>query len=598
MFVLGTAGHVDHGKSSFLRALTGMEPDRLPEEKKRGLTINLNFLWSEIPPFGKVGFIDVPGHHRFIKNMISGVGEISGFILVVAADDGWMPQTEEHVQILKAFGIHQGLVVMSKVDRVEKTQLLETEKGVRDKVNSHFGTAIEMIRFSKEDPESPPVSQDAVKKLLNTLPSPFHRNSARLFVDRAFIATGKGVITTGTLTEGGIKVQQHLNLWPAQKAASVRGLQIYQEEAQNAEPVSRVALQLSQVEKQDLPSGSLLSADPIFTTHRADVKVHFLENALKKNTQLKVLWGSLEKEALFIPGGTPSLGRIQFEDPVPLRFGDRFILRSAGGEKLLAGGWVVDPLARAKNKKEAEEILESLERKLSSFFKLEFHFEGTVCLREIFKRSFFAEKALRETLNHSDYQQLQENQFALKTHWDEIHIKTTDFLKGRSSLSSRELIQLLEKRFPAELVKAVFEHGLRNKIWEGTSQEIFPLRSHTSLSPEQIKILNFFEKKLGIFSAADLGTHFPKEILKNGLSDLVKREKLIALKDGLYCSPALFQKYQEKVVGFLRLNRQATPSQLKEVFEGLSRKYTIPLLEKMDQQRITYLKEGVRKLLK
>ena len=327
MFVLGTAGHVDHGKSSFLKALTGMEPDRLPEEKARGLTINLNFLWSDFTSFGRVGFVDVPGHHRFVGNMISGVGELSGFILIVAADDGWMPQTEEHIQILEGLGITQGILVISKVDLVEEAQAREVERDAQEKLNRAFRKLFPAFSFSKDRPDLLHKCREGIEGLLKSLTLSQTKNSPRVWVDRVFLPQGKGIIATGTLSEGPLVQGQKLFLWPGEKEANLKNIQCYQTDTAKAEPVSRVALQLSQIEAARVSKGSLISAQSTQTTQKSDAQIFFLGEPPKKNISLKAYWGTLEEPCLVIPSSTP-VGRIQFERPVPLRFGERFLFRT------------------------------------------------------------------------------------------------------------------------------------------------------------------------------------------------------------------------------------------------------------------------------
>lgn len=602
MFVLGTAGHVDHGKSSFLRTITGMEPDRLPEEKKRGLTINLNFLWSEISSFGTVGFVDVPGHHRFVGNMISGVGEISGFILLVAADDGWMPQTEEHVQILKSFGIQRGLVVISKTDLVSAEELAVVETEVTKKTKAYFGTALPVAHFSKNETSSHEQCKTAIENLLRTLSPPKDRNSARLYVDRCFLAQGKGVIATGTLIEGCLTTGQNLHLWPGQKKVHLRSLQSYQAPLEKVKPVTRVALQLSQTEFEDLAPEFLLSGDEVFTTAKCDVRMEAFGEPLKKNTHLKVFWGTFEKEALFVPGLDPTLGRLQFAEPVPLRFGDLFVLRTAGGEKLLAGGWVADPKARSKNKKEAQTLLANLKNDLVSFLKMEIYFEGVLDAEELFLRSSWDKESLLKALEAPIYEKISSGETLLKSEKEGLKNKILENLKKKSPLTYKELAQGFDPRRRQHFLETIIKEGLEKKWWEGTVQEIVLLRSETPLNPDQQKLLKLFQSQNGILSGDEIAKAIsvgnPKSDPKKILNELVKRKELVALKDDLFCSPVLLKGYEEKVTMFLKAHGQATSSQLKEVLGGLSRKYAIPLLEKMDQNRLTYLKDGVRKLLK
>lgn len=528
MFVLGTAGHVDHGKSTILRLLTGMEPDRLPEEKERGLTINLNFLWSDFPEVGRVGFIDVPGHHRFLGNMISGVGEISGFLLVVACDDGWMPQTEEHLQILKSFGIRNGLCILSKTDLVTPTRVAELRKEVSERVVSSLGFTPETVLFSKQDKESITSIRLATETLLRNLPPVFNRNVSRIWVDRVFSPRGLGVIATGTLTEGILRRGDELFLWPTQSRVGSRSLQAYQDQVDQMEPVARIAIQLSQIDKKEISRGCLLSQVPVSQSNRVDAKAFFFRPIQKRNKTAKFYMGSLEEECLLIPldKTDPGALRIQFKRKLPIRFGDSFVIRNFGEEHLLGGGWVADPLARSKTHREAVKILAAIKRDLSSFIALETQRAGNLEILDLMSRSFFSKLELTEVLSK---------------------------------------VRLTSAAAP------------------------------NPLSATERKTLELFQSEEKIWSLAEITTH---GATKKTLADLVKRGDLVALKDELFLSKNYYKKLEERVVAFLKEKKEATTSELKIPLGGLSRKYAIPILEKMDNCGLTRLQNGIRRLVK
>jgi selenocysteine-specific elongation factor len=597
MFVLGTAGHVDHGKSSVLRALTGMEPDRLPEEKSRGLTINLGFFWSDFPGVGRVGFIDVPGHHRFLANMISGVGEISAFLLVVACDDGWMPQTEEHLQILKTFGIHQGICILTKTDLVDSPRIVELKADVAGRVQKALDCSPHIALFSKEDGESGIKLRKDVENLLANLSPPRNNNSCRIWVDRVFSPKGIGVVVTGTLTDGPLRKEKAHYHWPNGATPTVRGIQCYLNEVDRAEPVTRVAIQLSQIEKKAVSRGDLISSALIHTSKRADVSVSFFKAAPKRNLKAKFYLGTLEEECLLIPLDKLGKGaiRLQFDRPIPLRFGDSFVLRPSGEERLLGGGWVVDPLSRSRTHALACHRVTQAKNTLRGFFDLEFELEGICGIQSLVSRTQFSAQELESALSNQEHLQLSSGYTIKRADWDATHISISNELRIKGKVSRRALTKILCPGKPS-LLKEILSEGLHQNLWGGTIDEItLKTTGKTHLSAEENKALHILSETPAIWAVSDLVS---KGCPQTAILDLVKRGDLVALKNELVLSKTLYAFFEDKVIAFLKEKSQATTSELKGVLGGVSRKYAIPLLEKMDENRITYLKDGVRKLLR
>ena len=259
MIVLGTAGHIDHGKSAIVRRLTGTDPDRLPEEKSRGMTIDLGFAFYHTPNEETIALVDVPGHERFVKNMIAGAGGIEGVMLVIAADDGWMPQSEEHFQIVRLLGVRRGLVVINKIDLVEPDWLTLLESEIRQKTVGSFLEDAPIFRVSAQTGDG----FDELSDYLNTLPEHYavdrYRRMARLYIDRSFVRPGMGGVVTGTLRGGNLAVGQPVSIWPEKKRARVRTLQSQNHDLQEAHPGQRTAVSFTGVEKESLVRGGVVS---------------------------------------------------------------------------------------------------------------------------------------------------------------------------------------------------------------------------------------------------------------------------------------------------------------------------------------------------
>jgi len=595
VFVLATAGHVDHGKSTLLKMLTGMEPDRLPEEKKRGLTIHLNFLWADFEPFGRVGFVDVPGHHRFVGNMLGGVSEVSGYILVVAADDGWMPQTEEHLLILKSFQIQKGILVISKVDRVPPEAISQLREECLLKINSHLGTRPPVLTFSQHIPESTIELRNEITKLLSDLPKPHNNKSPRLWVDRAFVPKGLGVVVTGTLTSGSLHEGQPLSVWPGNKSATVKSLQSYQTPQQHVGPVSRVAVQLSQISHEEIPPGSFLSGAPFCTHDKCDGTFHFFSKAPKKNIWIKAYSGTLETECLIIPNSREqeTVGRIQFSKSVPLQFGDRWVLRSHG-EELLLGFFVVrDPLARSANQKTLKDLHTHQPVTVQALLHMESMLEGFVSVKEVATRSRFTEEELTSSLKGLQFLEASPGVYINKSVLESGKAALLEVLSQNKSVSLSRLPNGLLGIFSPRFKALLAAFGSEQQWWAFSGDEI--RKNLGVLSSAEQTGLRQLEKPPGIWSRLEL---IREGVPEETLSTLIKRGLVISLKGELFISEALFQKLAQSVEAFLKEKGSATTSELKSVLGGVSRKYAIPLLEKMDEMRVTFLKGGVRQLLK
>ena len=344
--VVATAGHVDHGKSTLLERLTGIDPDRLAEEKRRGLTIDLGFAWCTLPSGREIGFVDVPGHERFVRNMLAGVGPVRLVLFVVAADEGWKPQSEEHLQIVDVLGVDGAVIALTKRDLVDEETLELAEEEVRDRVD---GTALEgapIVACSGTTGEGLDELRDAVDAMVADAPSPERRARVRQYLDRVFTIRGAGTVVTGTLTGGELALGDEIELYPLGIRARVRGLQTHKRQLERAAPVSRVAVNLAGVDKGDVERGAILGRPGEWrptSVFEARVRpVRGLERGLTAKGAFKVYAGSAERDARirFYDDG---FARIRLSEPLVLDAHDRFVLREAGRRATVAGGEVLDP---------------------------------------------------------------------------------------------------------------------------------------------------------------------------------------------------------------------------------------------------------------
>lgn len=351
MPVIGTAGHVDHGKSTLVRALTGREPDRWEEERRRGLTIDLGFAWTTLPGGIEAGFVDVPGHERFIKNMLAGVDAIDVALFVVAADEGWMPQSEEHLQILDLLGVGAAVVALTRADLVDGELLELAEIEIRERLE---GTSLE---DSPIIPTAAPAGRgvaeiaEALAAAVGELPVR-GGDRPRLWIDRAFTIGGAGTVVTGTLLDGPVASGDSLVLWPGVRSVRVRSLQRHETPVERVEPGSRAALNLAGLDLGDVERGAMLGkAGQWYPTDRflAEIRtVRSLEDPIRDRGAFHLHVGSgVWPARLRIVAGSAVSGRgavvLHPDSPIPLKAGDRFIVREVGRRAVVAGGVVLDP---------------------------------------------------------------------------------------------------------------------------------------------------------------------------------------------------------------------------------------------------------------
>jgi selenocysteine-specific elongation factor len=339
MHVVATAGHVDHGKSTLIRALTGMEPDRWAEERRRGMTIDLGFAWTDLPDGQTVAFVDVPGHERFVANMLAGIGPVPAALLVVAADEGWMPQSREHLEALHALGVSRGLLVVTRSD------LMEPELAREEALEHLAGTSladVPAVCVSGVTGEGIDELRTALGRLVAALPAPDVDAAVRLWVDRAFSIKGAGTVVTGTLAAGTLRVGDELELSPGRRRVVVRGLQSLGKPVDSAGAVARVAVNLRGVSLDAVHRGSvLLSPGCWLTTRAVDVRLHGAESADQLARRAVLHAGAAAVPARIRPLGGDT-ARLTLDQALPLRIGDRALLRDPGAHRIPAGVTVLD----------------------------------------------------------------------------------------------------------------------------------------------------------------------------------------------------------------------------------------------------------------
>ena len=563
MHVIATAGHVDHGKSTLVKALTGVDPDRFDEEKERGLTIDLGFGVTQLPSGSSVSLIDVPGHIRFIKNMLAGVGSLKACIFVVAATEGWKPQSEEHLRILELLGVKHGIVALTKVNLCDEDLVELAHIEVEDHVAGTFLEGVPVIHIDALDGLGVNELRDALDDLLKILPISEDVNRPRLWIDRVFAAKGAGTVVTGTLTGGSLKVDDDLELLPHHRQVRIRSLQNHYEECFDLPPGSRCAVNLSGVSHDELARGDVLVRNGQWheaTIFDASLRVlEQLDHSVSRKGAYVLYLGSGEHSVRMRVLGSNELmpgsdGTVRFyaSTGLPLLPGDRFILRESGRSETIGGGEVldVDPQLTAS---EAEPDL-SVERVI----KERGWVEATELERLTGKKlpsdvgKWVVEPSvLRETLER---------------------IREEVALSGPLGL---DLSQLDERdRAAAELLEDLKSSGGR----------LLAADSLDSLSDHP------FVEKLNelLFAPPD-----PEGVDRAELRELVRRGDVIE-QDGIFFSPSALKEAGRLAAELLKKNPEGfTVSTFRES-AGNTRKHALPLLGHLDSTGVTRRRGDVR----
>ncbi len=374
MHVIATAGHVDHGKSTLVRALTSIDPDRLAEEKARGLTIDLGFAWTDLPSGRGVSFIDVPGHIRFIRNMLAGVGSVDAVLFVVSAPEGWKPQSEEHLRILQTLGVEHGVVALTQIGLVDEDLHELALLDVEEHLEGTFLAGAEIVSVDSLDGTGLEELRQALDRLTAVTPTSRDLGRPRMWIDRSFSPRGAGTVVTGTLTGGGLEVDQEVHIMPGGTPARIRAIQSLGRSHERIGPGNRVALNLSGVDTGDVRRGDVVVLPgQWFSTSRVDASLDVLasvDHEVSRRGAYAMYLGSGEFPVKMRVLGPSSLlpaesGRVRLHLPtsLPLLPRDRFVLREFGRDETIGGGMILDvdpvlPASRARPDLSVERVVE------------------------------------------------------------------------------------------------------------------------------------------------------------------------------------------------------------------------------------------------
>lgn len=609
MYVIGTAGHVDHGKSTLVKALTGIDPDRLREEKERGLTIDLGFAWLILPSGRQVSIVDVPGHERFIKNMLAGVGGIDLALLVVAADESVMPQTREHLAILDLLEIQVGLVAITKSELVE-TEMLEL---VREEVADVLqGTALAeapIVAVSAITGQGCPELLDALDRLIDTTPPKSDLGRPRLPIDRSFTMTGFGTIVTGTLIDGSLSVGDEVELLPTGIRSRIRGLQIHKKKVQTVSPGNRIATNLASIPHENIERGHVLTTPGwLRATISLDVRLRIIQDApypVRHNTGVTFHSGSGECLARLrllgkdqVEPGEESWAQLKLERPLTAVRGDFFIIRSS--EKTLGGGTILEPHARRHRRfhqptldhlevlatgTPRDLILDALERNQPC---------GLVALQRQTNLTFSSvQQLIKELVETNQVIELGEPSdsdtfFYAAGGWEGVraHIRSLveryhERYPVRKGLPREELRSRL--RLPQGIFTLILRRIFSEQVFAEDGKSV-------RLSTHQVKLSASQKTSMEEYiQALKSDPNAPPTNLKlepDLLNLLVDERRVIKVSEDIIFEVNAYESMVEQIVQRTRELGTITVAQVRDLL-GTSRKYVLSLMEHLDQERIT-----------
>jgi selenocysteine-specific elongation factor len=585
MYVIGTAGHVDHGKSTLVKALSGIDPDRLQEEKDRGMTIDLGFAWLRLPSSKEISIIDVPGHERFIKNMLAGVGGIDLALLVIAADEGVMPQTAEHLAILDLLQIQRGVVALTKSDLVDKEWLDLVQEDVRLRLQGTVLARAPIYSVSAITRQGIPELLAGLDAVLTQTEPKRDIGRPRLSVDRIFTIGGFGTVVTGTLVDGRLAVGQEVEIQPRGLKSRVRGLQTHKLKQEAATPGSRVAANLVGLAVEDLQRGDVLTIPGWLTpTRLLDARVRLvadLARPLDHNTEVSFHTGAaealgrlrvLDGEAL--AAGAAAWVQIELQSPVAVVKGDYFIIRSPNAT--LGGGQIVDPHPR-RHKRNRPDVIAALETLAKGS-------PGEVVLQTLADKppmeaaALVSAAGIPEAEVRAGFQQLvtggQAFPLAAETSPAKVLRPGTLVVSalGWRALTSRAVAAVADfhARFPL-------------RLWMPKEE----LKSRLALPPRP------FNESVARWTAMSKAPYTPptradleRDLGADVLQALLDQGRLLKVSEDVLFLPEVYQEMVQRVIAEIKAKGTTNVASVRDAF-NTSRRYAIALLEHLDETRVT-----------
>ncbi len=627
MFVIaGTAGHIDHGKTALVKALTGVETDRFPEEKERGITIDIGFAELDLDEI-KIGFVDVPGHERFVKNMLAGASGIDLVLLVIAADEGVMPQTREHFEICRLLEIKTGLIVLTKRDLADEELLELVTMETAELVENSFLENAPVISVSAKTGEGIEELKRTLKTIAEKIPARKNEIIARLPIDRSFTVKGFGAVVTGTLAAGEIAEGSEMELLPLKKSVRVRGIQTYGKTVKTANAGQRTAVNLGGLDYSEIERGMVLAEKDILRPVQIfDAEIEVLKTtkkSLKTRQRIRIHIGTIEalarvqvlNEKNEITQGEKDFVQIRLEIPIVCLPNERFIIRQYSPQMTIAGGRVLDNSAVRHKRKDIAETRKYLQNLIEADYAqlvklyLESAHEHGLTFNDLQARTGWRkeilQKSIKENLEKKSIIEA-ENIFIARTPFENLKTKTISEIETfhkKEPLSKGILRETLREKIfahsPTEIFRAVLSNLETEKKIAAEKDFVRAASHNLELSGDE-KILR--EKLSAIYKNAKLevpkledalsdslnGTKSDKNHARKIFQLLLNSGEILKITDEFYFSKNSIDNLINQMRGFAEksADRLIDVPAFKDL-AGISRKYAIPLLEYFDREKIT-----------
>ena len=613
--ILGTAGHIDHGKTTLIKALTGRETDNLKEEKQRGISINLGFTYFDLPSKKRVGIVDVPGHEKFIKNMLAGACGIDIVLLVVAADEGVMPQTVEHLDILNYLGVKKGIIVLTKCDLVDEDFISLVKDEVKEKTKGLF---IENAPIVEVDSVSGRGLEELVKKI-DEISEDIEEKKidapARMSIDRVFSLKGFGTIVTGTLIEGKISIDDEMTIYPSEKKVKVRNLQVHGCDVKTAYAGQRTAINLSNIKVSEIQRGDVIAeTGSVEESMMIDVNISLVEHckkSLKHWDRIRVFHGT--KQILCrivplnedeIPYGESGYAQLRLEEKIVAKKGDRFIIRSYSPMDTIGGGIIIDT-APKKHKIYDESVIETLKKKEKGELKdiieeyLKLNLSNYITLKDLISYTGDKEEYVKEGLDVliKENKVIPVNKYYLHiSHYNKLKDKTMDILNKyhkqyrlRKGILKEELRSRVDSKLKVKDMDIILNKMAEDKQIKVRDNLVSNYEFEVVFNQKQLSIKKEIENitrknKLSCLVTKDEicnKNKFYEEVLEALIGDTIQK-----LDDTYYVDKDIYENMKNELINYLKQNNQITVAQFRDITNS-NRKTSIAILEHFDRNRIT-----------
>lgn len=621
--IVGTAGHIDHGKTTLIKALTGRNTDRWEEEQRRGITIDLGFTYFDLKNGDRVGIIDVPGHEKFINNMVAGVVGMDLVLLVVAADEGIMPQTREHMDILGLLGIKKSILVINKCDLVDEEWLELVEEEIQEELEGTFLEGAPVVKVSAATGQGLDELTDTIQQLMSDeVVAKDTQTIPRLPIDRAFTLSGFGTIITGTLISGTITREDVLEMYPIGKECKIRNIQVHGQNQDKCYAGQRVAINLSNVKKKEIRRGCVLAPkNSMKNTDLLDVKLKVLEDSMRiltNHERLHLYTGTseilcravlLDKEQ--IGPGEEGLVQLRLEEEIAVKRGDRFVVRFYSPMETIGGGIVLEPNPVRKKRFDAQAIEELKKKESGSLgdvmeLQIKEHGDTMITLAELAKVMAHSVDELKEYLEELEesgtifvfpmkkdtYLWHRDSEFAVRQKIEETLQKYHSEHTYRYGMKKAEIHNTFLKKIKPNIFDAYIERMTGENIY-GRREEYLSLPGYEvpkdAMYLQTEKLIEDTFEKAGYdfvrFSEIDFGK-IPRQTAEDVVLMMIDEGKVLRINEEMFTMKHLMDEAKEKIQNHLKEENLITIAQVRDMF-STSRKSAKPILEYMDSIKVT-----------